>query len=171
MDHDSIAAFYELAKGLASVERDRFEQAEGKAWRHLYVLVVLLGFALVSSGRTALTLAGASPANLEKAYVAAFGSFLISAVSAGLISVWNFRVAWLLGPPVDRTIEGFAIGSPVDRFHLELGREFMRAAAENREVTDRKFRLLVWNFRLLILALILGLSVGALHPLLPGGAL
>jgi hypothetical protein len=141
------------------------------AWRHLYVLVVLLGFALVSSGRTALTLAGTSPSILEKAYVAAFGSFLISAVSAGLISVWNFRVAWLLGPPVDRTIEGFAIGSPVDRFHLELGREFMRAAAENREVADRKFRLLVWNFRLLILALILGLSVGALHPLLPGGAL
>jgi hypothetical protein len=170
MDRDTIAAFYDLSRDMAAMERERFEQAEGKAWRHLYVLVVLLGFALVSSGRTALRLIKESPTALEATFMLAFGFFLVSSFAAGLVSVWNFRVALTLEPPADRSIEVFAIGSSATRFHLELGREFMRAAAENRQVADTKYRLLKWNFRLLILALILGIVLGALFPLLLRGS-
>ena len=170
MDRETIAAFYELARDMTSVERDRFEKAEGKAWRYLYVLVVLLGFALVSSGRATLEMLDGQVSSLEGAFIATFSLFLLCSVSAGLASVWNFSVFLSLGPPVDRSIEEFAIGSPVDRFHLELGREFMRAASENRRVADRKFHLVKWNFRLLIAALILGLVLGVLFLWLPGGS-
>ena len=167
MDRDSIAAFYELARDMTSIERDRFEQAEGKAWRHLYVLVVLLGFALASSGRTALDLIVESLTIVETAYVVAFGLFLLTSFAAGLVSLWNFRVALTLEPPLDQSLEQFATGSSIARFHLELGREFIRAAAENRRVAERKFRLLIWNFRLLVAALSFGVVVGVLFLLLP----
>ena len=74
------------------------------------------------------------------------------------VSIWNFRVALTLEPPIDRSVAEFARGSSIERFHLELGREFMRAAAENRRVA---------NFRFLILATILGIVLGALFYLLP----
>ncbi|MEX0833136.1 MAG: hypothetical protein WD276_04580 [Actinomycetota bacterium] len=165
-----MAAFYELARDMNATERDRFEQVEGKAWRHLYVLVILLGFGLASSGRTALALMERSPSAIETSFLIVFGVFLLSASSSGLVSVFNFRVSLSLEPPVDQSIEKFAVGSSVDRFHLELGREFMRAGAENRQLADRKCNLLVWNFRLLIVALILGIVLGILYPLLLRGS-
>lgn len=170
MNPETVAAFYELARDLAGMERDRFDLAEGKAWRHLYVLVVLLGFALISSGRIALRLLEESSSGLEMALLVVFTLFLVAAFSAGLVSVWNLRVALTLEPPLDRSIEEFAVGSPLDRFHLEMGREFMRSAAENRRVADSKYRLLVWNFRLLFGALSLGIVLGALFFLLPRGS-
>ena len=170
MERETIAAFYDLSRDMAAIERERFDQAEGKAWRYLYVLVVLLGFAFVSSGRTAMELPDGAKSTLEWAFIAAFGLFVLCSVSAGLISVWNFQVYLTLEPPVDRSIEQFAIGSSVDRFHLELGREFMRAAAENRQVADRKYHLIKWNFRLLMAALILGVVLGGLFLLLSRGS-
>ena len=170
MDRDSIAAFYQLAREMTAIERDRFEQAEGKAWRHLYVLIVLLGLAFASSGRRALEVLDGTVALLEWGFIAVFGLFLTAAFGAGLVSVWNFSVFLTLEPPADRSIEQFALAVPVDRFHLKLGREFMRAAAENRQVADSKYRLIKWNFRLLVLAITLGLVLGVLYSLLSRGS-
>lgn len=156
---------------MAAIELARFEQAEGKAWRHLYVLVVLLGFALVSSGRRVLAiLDGQTPSGLEGVFLVVFGLFLFAALSAGIVSVCNFRVALTMEAPLDRSIEEFAIANSLERLQLELGREFFRSAAENRRVSDSKFHLLVWNFRLLISALTMGVLLGFLFLLLPRGS-
>ena len=167
MAAESLRAFYDLSREMVALERDRFEQAEEKSWRHFYILVALLGFVLVSAGRTTSRLLHEGPTGVEAMFVVAFGLFTAAAIMAGFVSIWNFRVALTLEPPIDRSVAEFARGSSIERFHLELGREFMRAAAENRRVADRKYRLLVWNFRFLILATTLGIVLGVLFYLLP----